>query len=87
MRAELHDGPGWGTVELAGGTLWAMLPVRWLAAVWAAGCPVVNGHLVVEVLAAAGPQAQVRALTRPDVPPVVRSIRYDGEHWSVAGTG
>ena len=34
VRAELHDGPGWGTVELAGGTLWAMLPVRWLAAVW-----------------------------------------------------
>jgi hypothetical protein len=87
VRAELHDGPGWGTVELARGTLRATLPVRWLAAVWAAGCPVVDGHLVVEVLAAAGPQAQVRALARPDAPPVVRSIRYDGEHWSVAGTG
>ena len=27
----------------------------------------------------------VRALTRPGAAPVVRSIRYDGEHWSVAG--
>ncbi len=86
VRAELHDGPGWGAVELAGGTLRAALPLRWLAAVWAAGCPVVDGHLVVDVLAAAWPQAQVRALTRPGAPPVVQSIRYDGEHWSVAGT-
>jgi hypothetical protein len=86
VRAELHDGPGWGTVELTGGTLRATLPVRWLAAVWAAGCPVVDGHLVVDVLAAAWPQAQVRALTRPGAAPAVRSIRYDGEHWSVAAT-
>jgi hypothetical protein len=85
VRAELYDGPGWGTVELAGGTLRAALPARWLAAVWAAGCPVVDGHLVVDVLAATWPQAQVRALTRPGAAPVVRSIRYDGEHWSVAG--
>jgi hypothetical protein len=86
VRAELHEGPGWGTAELAGGTLRAALPVRWLAAVWAAGCPVVDGHLVVDVLAATWPQAQVRALSRPGAPPVVLSIRYDGEHWSVAGT-
>ena len=87
VRAELHDAPGWGAVELAGGTLKVTLPVRWLAAVWAAGCPVVDGHLVVDVLAAAWPQAQVRALARPGAAPVVRSIRYDGEHWSVAATG
>ncbi len=37
--AELHEAPGWGTVELAGLTLRAALPVRWLAAVWAAGLP------------------------------------------------
>ena len=84
--AELHEAPGWGTVELASGTLHAALPVRWLAAVWAAGCPVVHGHLVVDVLAATWPEAQVRALTRPGAPPAVLSIRYDGEHWSVAGT-
>lgn len=86
VHAEVHEAPGWGTVELAGGTLRAALPVRWLAAVWAAGCPVVDGYLVVDVLAAAWPQAQVRALAQPGASPAVLSIRYDGEHWSVAGT-
>jgi hypothetical protein len=84
--AELHEGPGWGTVELAGLTLRAALPVRWLAAVWAAGCPVVDRHLVVDVLSVTWPQAQVLALRRPGAPPAVLSIRYDGEHWAVAGT-
>ncbi len=82
----MHEAPGWGTVELAGGSLHAALPVRWLAAVWAAGFPVVGGHLVVDVLTASWPRAQVRALPRPGAAPVVLSIRYDGEHWSVAGT-
>ncbi len=86
VRASLHEGPGWGTVELAGGTLRAALPVHWLAAVWAARFPVVGGHLVVNVLAAAWPRAQVRALARPGAAPTVLSIRYDGEHWSVAET-
>lgn len=86
VRASLHEGPGWGTVELAGGTLRAALPVHWLAAVWAARFPVVGGHLVVDVLAAGWPQAQVRALARPGAVPTVLSIRYDGEHWSVAET-
>ena len=86
VRASLHEGPGWGTVELAGGTLRAALPVHWLAAVWTARFPVVGGHLVVDVLAAAWPQAQVRALARPGAVPTVLSIRYDGEHWSVAET-
>lgn len=85
VSAELHEAPGWGTVELAGGTLRAALPVRWLAAVWAAGCPVVDGHLVLDVLAITWPRAQVRALARPGAAPAVLSIRYDGEHWSVAG--
>jgi hypothetical protein len=85
--AELHEAPGWGMVELAGVTLRAALPLRWLAAVWAAGCPVVDRHLVVDVLSVTWPQAQVRALRRPGAPPAVLSIRYDGEHWAVAGTG
>ncbi len=86
VHAVLHEGPGWGTAELAAGMLRAALPVRWLAAVWAAGFPVVGGHLVVDVLTAAWPRAQVRALPRPGAAPAVLSIRYDGEHWSVAGT-
>ena len=86
VHASLHETPGWGAVELAGETLRAALPVRWLAAVWAAGLPVVGGHLVVDVLAATWPRAQVRALPRPGADPVVLSIRYDGEHWSVADT-
>jgi hypothetical protein len=86
VRATLHDGPGWGAVELADGTLRAELPLRWLAAVWAAGLAVVDGHLVVDVLDAAWPDARVRALRRPGLPPAVLSIRYDGENWSVAGT-
>ena len=84
VHAVLHEGPGWGTVELATGTLRAALPVRWLAAIWAAGFPVVGGHLVVDVLTAAWPRARVRALPRPGTAPAVLSIRYDGEHWSVA---
>jgi hypothetical protein len=86
VRVTLHDGPGWGTVELAGRTLRAALPLHWLAAVWAAGIPVVGGHLVVDVLTAGWPQAQVRALPEPGAAPIVLSIRYDGEHWSVADT-
>jgi hypothetical protein len=86
VRAEVQEAPGWGTVELTGLTLRAALPVRWLAAVWAAGCPVVDRHLVVDVLSVTWPQAQVRALRRPGAPPAVLSIRYDGEHWAVAGT-
>jgi hypothetical protein len=86
VHASLHEAPGWGAVELAGETLRAALPVRWLASVWAAGLPVVGGHLVVDVLAATWPRAQVRALPRPGADPVVLSIRYDGEHWSVADT-
>jgi len=85
--AELHDARGWGTVELAGTTLRAALPLRWLAAVWAAGCAVVDRHLVVDVLSVTWPQAQVRALRRPGAAPAVLSIRYDGEHWAMAGTG
>ena len=87
VRVSLHEAPGWGTAGLDGGTLRVSLPVRWLASVWAAGFPVVGGHLVVNVLDAAWPQARVRALPRPGAPPAVLSIRYDGEHWSVAGTG
>jgi len=87
VRVSLHEAPGWGAAALDGGTLRVTLPVRWLASVWAAGFPVVGGHLVVDVLEAAWPRARVRALPRPGAPPAVLSIRYDGEHWSVAGTG
>jgi hypothetical protein len=84
VQASPHEGPGWGHAELDGPTLHATLPVSWLARVWAAGFPVVGGHLVVDVLDAAWPQARVRGLREPGGEPAVLSIHHDGEHWTVA---
>jgi hypothetical protein len=84
VQASPHEGPGWGRAELDGSTLRAALPVSWLARVWAAGCPVVGGHLVVDVLDAAWPQARVSGLREPGAEPAVLSINHDGEHWTVA---
>ena len=88
VRATPHQGAGWGHTQRDGATLRAALPVSWLARVWAAGFPVVGGHLVVDVLDAAWPRAQVRGLAEPGAEPAVLSIHHDGEHWTVAaGTG
>lgn len=84
VQAIPHEGGGWGRAELDGPTLRAALPVSWLARVWAAGLPVVGGHLVVDVLDAAWPQARVRGLREPGAEPAVLSIQHDGEHWTVA---
>jgi hypothetical protein len=84
VQASPHEGPGWGRAELDGSTLRAALPVSWLARVWAAGCPVVDGHLVVDMLDAAWPQARVSGLREPGAEPAVLSINHDGEHWTVA---
>jgi hypothetical protein len=85
VRATLHQGPGWGRVEGDGPGLRAALPLSWLARVWAPGFPVVDGHLVVDVLEVSWPQVRVLGLPAPGAEPAVLTIRLDGEHWSRAG--
>ncbi len=88
VEADIHAGTGWGAVDLtrsAGGQkLRADLPVSWLARVWAAGLAVVAGHLVVSVLDAAWPTAQVLALRQPETGPVELRLRHGDGGWSVA---
>jgi hypothetical protein len=80
----MHEGPGWGSVARDGPGLRAALPLSWLARVWAPGFPVVDGHLVVDVLEASWPRVQVLGLPAPGAEPAVLSIQPDGEHWSRA---
>jgi hypothetical protein len=82
VRADLHEGPGWGSVTRDGSTLRAALPLGWLASVWAPGFPVIGGHLVVGVLDVTWPRARVLGLPQPAAEPIVLSIRHDGEHWT-----
>jgi hypothetical protein len=84
VRADLHDGPGWGRAERDGPGLRAALPLSWLARVWAPGFPVVGGHLIVDVLAGSWPRMQVLGLPAPGAEPAVLSIQADREHWSLA---
>ena len=61
----------------------ARLPVSWLAWVWAPGLAVVDGHLVVRVLHAAWPAAQVLAIGAPGRDPVEVTVRHEGGGWSL----
>jgi hypothetical protein len=74
VRADPHDGPGWGTLAAQDGELHARLPVGWLASVWAPGLSVVDGRLVVGVTEAAWPTAQVLAVRRPGDDPTPLSV-------------
>jgi hypothetical protein len=85
IRARLHEGPGWGSVERDGPGLRAALPLGWLAHVWAPGFPVVDGHLIVDVLEVSWPQLRVLGLPAPGAEPAVLTIQPDGEHWSRTG--
>lgn len=98
VLATVHEGDGWGSLELASGAgasgvgLRASLPLDWLARAWACGLTVVDGHLVVAVPSARWPHAQVLALPEPGATPValrVRAIPGPGAHWVVdeAGAG
>jgi hypothetical protein len=87
VEASIHDGGGWGDLALTHtgqtGRLQARLPVGWLASVWAPGFAVVDGHLVVSLLDASWPNAQVLAVRSPGQDPAELTIRNDKEHWSV----
>jgi hypothetical protein len=101
VEARLHEGAGWGRLELSGTGgarhLRAALPAGWLAAVWACGLTVTAGHLVVGVEHAAWPDATVLAVPEPGREPVVLSVRAsegtgedagpsgDRAHWEVTG--
>jgi hypothetical protein len=79
VRASLHDGTGWGSVELAGagqpGDLRARLPVTWLAEVWACGLALVGLSLVVAVTVPGWPRARVLALRAPGAEPVELAVQ------------
>ncbi|MGA2824719.1 MAG: hypothetical protein ABSF03_01205 [Streptosporangiaceae bacterium] len=89
VDARLHDGPGWGGLELSGTGaarhLRAALPAGWLAAVWACGLTVAGGHLVVAVQQAAWPDATVLAVPEPGRDPVLLSVRAGEEAGRKAG--
>ena len=77
-----HEGSGWGAIELTGSgqerRLRAVLPVGWLASVWACGLAVVDGHLVVAVEQPGYPEARVLALPAPDAEPVTITVHAEG---------
>jgi hypothetical protein len=88
VDASIHDDGDWGAIEEArvGGSrrLQARLPVSWLARIWAPGLAVVGGYLVVSIVQAAWPTADVLALAGPGREPVELSIRHDGRGWITA---
>jgi hypothetical protein len=88
VEASIHGGSDWGAIEearVAGERrLHARLPVSWLARVWAPGLAVVSGHLVVSVVRAAWPTADVLALAAPGARPVELSIRHEERGWITA---
>jgi hypothetical protein len=90
VDVRLHDGPGWGSLDLtgsgAGHELRASLPAGWLASVWACGLAVAGGHLVVAVQDAAWPEAAVLAVPEPGRAPVILGVRAseaEPAHWNV----
>jgi hypothetical protein len=88
VEASIHDDSDWGAIEQTriGGErrLKARLPVSWLARVWAPGLAVVEGHLVVSVVRAEWPTANVLALAAPAAKPVELSIRHEERGWITA---
>jgi hypothetical protein len=84
--ADLHRGPGWGSVELTGRRadrrLRVSLPAGWLAAVWACGLTRVGRYLVVGVEQPGWPRARVLALRSPGAEPEALDV-----HASASGPG
>jgi hypothetical protein len=85
VDARIHDGDGWGELQLtSSGELRAALPFQWLAGVWAPGLAVVDHRLVVGVTGVTWPRAEVLAVSRPGTDPApLHAICKNGQ-WSVA---
>jgi hypothetical protein len=89
----LHEGPGWGSAELAGRgedrRLRVSLPAGWLASVWACGLALVGRHLVVAVEEPGWPTARVLGLRSPAAEPEPLDVRAstsgpaDVPHWEI----
>jgi hypothetical protein len=88
----LHDGPGWGSVEMTGRgeerRLRVALPAGWLARVWACGLALTGRNLVVAVQQAGWPDARVLALRAPGAEPVELDVHGatgpgDAPQWEV----
>jgi hypothetical protein len=79
VRASLHDGDGWGSVEMSGRgeerELTFTLPAGWLASVWACGLTLVGRRLVVAVTTPGWPSARVLALRGPGAEPEPLDVR------------
>lgn len=85
VEVDLHEGAGWGRLEMsAGGGLRGALSADWLAAVWAAGLAVTGGHLIVEVREVAWPEATVLGVPEPGADPVILTVRAGGGRWRAA---
>ncbi|HEX3750582.1 MAG TPA: hypothetical protein VHW06_08465 [Streptosporangiaceae bacterium] len=85
---------GWGELQVTGSRdglrLHAVLPVSWLASVWAPGLAVVGRRLVVAVKEAAWPDATVLAVPAPGRDPVRLSVHATGDdppHWEITEGG
>jgi len=78
VRCSVHEGTGWGSVELTGKgedrRLGITLPTTWLAEVWACGLALVDRHLVAAVLQPGWPDAEVLALRSPAADPVPLTV-------------
>ncbi len=93
VEVRLHQGPGWGSAELAGRgqdrRLRFSLPAGWLASVWACGLTRAGRHLVVAVERPGWPDARVLALRAPGGEPEPLDVHAgpDGPgnvpHWTV----
>jgi hypothetical protein len=95
VKASLHTGPGWGSVELTGRgeqrRMRVSLPAWWLARVWTCGLALTGRHLVVAVERAGWPDAQVLALRAPGAEPISLSAHAvshpsgagDAPHWEI----
>jgi hypothetical protein len=85
VEVTLHEDAGWGQLAVTGSgsgrKLHAVLPVGWLASVWAAGLAVVGGHLVVEIQEAAWPAATVLGVREPGAEPVILKVHAGDGGW------
>jgi len=82
VRVSLAEGPGGLALDAeqwrAG--MW------WVAAVWAAGLALIDGNVVVEVIHAEYPKADVLALTKPGSEPVALAVQCESARGSPQGS-